>query len=118
MNDALQRGQVEGLKQAVVGAQLHRLDDRAGARVPGDANDRGGGVDVANLLEDLQARLVRQPQVQNDHVGRMAAGMVGPDCARLGEGQLVRRPGEGVAPLLRRQPQVLADDKHLGRSSG
>ena len=61
-DDSPQQRQVERLEKAVIGALPHGLDGRVGSLRPDEKNDRDVRVDAANLLVDLQTRLVGQAQ--------------------------------------------------------
>ena len=54
--------QVERLEQVVVCALLHRLDGRIRRLGHGDEDHRNPCVDAADLLVDIEPRLVRQPE--------------------------------------------------------
>ena len=69
------------------------------AAVAGDEDDRDARVDPADLLEDVQAGLVGQAQVEEDDVGRVGADALEP--LRAGAGDLdpvQRRRGTPGAP--------------------
>ena len=61
--------EVDRLEQILEGAALHGLDGRLGGGVGGDDDDRQARIDLADAVEDLQARHVRQAHVEDDRVG-------------------------------------------------
>src|SRR5262249_30493622 len=105
--------QVEGLEEVVVGALLHRLDGRVRRLGQGDEDDRNPRVDAADLLVDLEPRLVRQTQVEENNIGRGGPYVLKPFRPGPGHDDAVARPVEGLAYLLRDKVRVIVDEQQL-----
>ena len=102
--------QVERLEQVVVGAQPHGFDGRVGPLGHGHEDHRNPRVDLPQLLEDFQARIVGQPHVEQDHVGGAVANPL--DAFGPGDRDFdhVRRRGKGLQHLPRDQGRVIIDE--------
>ncbi len=95
----------------------HRLD--GGIRGPrqGDKHDRDAGVNGANLVQDLQARLVRQAQVQENDIRGRGRDALEALATRVGDLDSVCGGGEEVAHLLREQLRVIIDEQQVGHDA-
>ena len=108
----LQALQVDGLGEVVGGAEAQRLDRALDARVAGDED----GLDrraVLEVLEEVHAAAVGQPQVHQDHVGALAHELdarFGHAAGRGGgEAFLRRERREGLARV-----GIVVDDEDMG----
>ena len=106
--------QVERLEQVIVGALLHRLDGRVRRLGQGDEDDRDAGVDLADLLVDLQSGLVGQAQVEQNNVGRLGPDAFQTSGAGRGNLDAVTGSGKCLTHLLRDQDRVIIDEQHVG----
>ena len=106
--------QAERLEQVVVGAVLHRLDGGVGALGHRDEDDRDARVDAADLLVDLQAGLVGQAKIEQNHVGRIGADALQPRGPRAGNLDPVLGRRERLAHLLLDQGWVVIDEQQMG----
>ena len=73
-------------------ACLHRLDGRLRAGVSGDEDDGQTRVELANAVEDLQPRQVRQAHVEDDGVGPAVLDQLQGVPAGRGVGRLAQDP--------------------------
>jgi hypothetical protein len=105
---------VERLEEVVVGALPHRLDGRVRGLRHGHEDDRDARVKRADLLVDVQARLVGEAQVQENNFGRIAADTLQPFRSAAGHYDGVHRGGEGHAHLLGDQARVVIDEQQVG----
>ena len=68
----------------------------------------------ADLLEDLQAGLVGQAEIEQDHVGRIRADVLQPCSPGAGNLDPVGGSGERLAHLLLDQGRVIIDEQQMG----
>ena len=106
--------QVERLEQVVVGALLHRLDGRVRRLGHGDEDDRDARVDAADLLVNLQARLVGQAQVEENDVRMPGTDPLEPFSSGARHLDPVSGSGERLAHLPRYQGRVVVDQQQVG----
>jgi hypothetical protein len=109
-----QLGQVERLEEVVVGPLFHCLDGRVRPLGHRDEDDWDARVDSADGLVDVQAGLVGQAQVQEDHVRRFGPDALNPVRPRAGHLDPVGGGGERLAHLHRDQGRVVVDEQEVG----
>ena len=109
--------QVERLEQEVVGAPLHRLDGCICRFGHGDENHRDPRVEAADLLIDLQARLVGESEVQQYHIRRSLGDTTDPLRAGTGHINPVVRVAEDLAHLRQNQVRVVVDEQQLAHGA-
>src|SRR6516164_5835245 len=105
---------IERFEQVVVSPVPHRLDGRVGRPDHGDKHDRDAGVNGADLVQDLQARLVRQAQVEENDIRGRRPNALEALATRVGDLDSVFGGGEAVADLLREQVRVIIDQQQVG----
>ncbi len=74
--EVLELGDVEGLEDVIVGAELHRLDGGLRGAVGGHHDDDLPGGHLADLLEGLEAVLGPHPDVHDDDVDGAVLGQL------------------------------------------
>ena len=114
---AVQFLQVKRFEQVIVSTLPHRFDGRIGRPDHGDKDDRDAGVDLAELLQDVQAGLVGQAQVEENDIGPNFGGALEALGARVGNLDLVCGGGEDVAHLVREQVRVVIDQEQVGHAT-
>ena len=107
----LQLAEVDRLEEVVEGPLMHGLDGRIRRPGHGDENDRDARVDPADHPVDFQARLVGQPQVEEDHIRSLGPEAVQPRRAARRDLDPVKRCGECLPDLLRDQGGIVIDEK-------
>ena len=98
-----QLGQLEGLAQVVVGAQVQAVDARVDAGLRGEHQHRHAVATAAQALEHLEAVHARQADVQNhQRIGLVGQQLVGLHAIRrnihrvAGSAQRLLQPGGNV----------------------
>src|SRR5262245_419609 len=109
--------QVKWFEQIIVSPLPHRFDCRLGRPNHGDEDDRGASVDLAELLQEVQARLVGQGQVEENDIGPSFSGALEASGARVSYFDMVCRGGEDVAHLVREQVWVIVNQEQVGHAT-
>ena len=113
---AVQFLQVERFAQVIVRPLPHRFDGRIGRPDDGDQDDRDAGVDLAELLQDVQAGLVGQAQVEENNVWPNV-GALEALGGRVGNLDPVGGGGEYMGHLVREQVGVVVNEKQVGHAT-
>jgi hypothetical protein len=95
----------------------HCFDGRIAGPNHGDQDDRDARVDLAELLQDVQAGLVGQAQVEKNNVRPTVAGAFEALPACGGDLDPVCGRGEHLAHLLREQVRVVIDQEQVGHGT-
>ena len=106
-DDRLQLDQIERLEKVVEGPLLHRLDGRVRRLRNRDEDHGNPGIDFANRLVDIQARLVRQAQVEDNDVGQLGTHAVKPVRPGAHDFDPMRWGGERLPHLPRDHGRVI-----------
>ena len=65
---------IQGLGQVVIGPAFHRLDRGFRGAMARDEDDQGFRIEPSQFVEQLQARLPAEANVQQDHIRRLFGG--------------------------------------------
>ena len=112
-DDRLQLVQIERLEKVVEGPLLHRLNGRVRRLRNRDEDHGNPGIDFANRLVDIQARLVGQAQVEDNDVGRFGTHAVKPVRTGADDFDLVQGGGKRLPHLLRDHRRVIIDEQQV-----
>ena len=102
--------EIKGFEEIVVSALFHGLDGRVRHLARRDEDDRDPRVEAADLLVDVQARLVGQPEVEENDIGRPGPDSLEPGEASAGDLDPVGGGGEELPNLGRDQRRVVIDE--------
>ncbi len=111
---AVQFLQIDRLEQVVVGPVPHRLDGRVSRPDHGDEHDRNPGVDLSELRQDIQSRLVWQAQVEENDIRARGGGPFQAVCTRVGDLDPMFGRGEHVGYLVVEEVRVVIDQEQEG----
>ncbi len=111
---AVQLLQIDRLEQVVVGPVPRRLDGRVSRSDHGDEDDRDACVELSKLRQDIQSRLVRQAQVEENNVRAMGGDLFQALCPRASDINPMFGRGEHVGHLLGEQVWVVINQEQVG----
>ena len=114
LEDEVELVEVDGLREEVLRAELHRLDRGLDRPVGGEEDADRGGVLLANLPQQREAVLARHSDVGEHHVGRALVERLERRRRGLREHDVVVPPEGAPEPLARVLLVVHHEDDGLG----
>ena len=113
LDSTTQLMQVERLEQVIKGTLLHRLNGRIGPFGHRDKNHRNTSIDAADLLVNVNARLVGKTQVRRITSGTWPLIDSSPAEPGLSKSDMVRRRQKYLPHLLWNEPGVVIDQQYI-----